>query len=109
VVRAALSSVLANRALTPGTEIVLEMSGCDFVDGTGYGLLCEAADMVQDRGCVLHLTGMDDQVARVLARLDQVLRGGVQQHVRGASAHVTPTVPTERGSSDLSVVTALRS
>jgi anti-anti-sigma factor len=70
--RAALSFVLAARALTPGTEVVLEMSGCDFVDGTGYRLLREAADLVQGRGCALRLTGVRPQVARVLARLDGI-------------------------------------
>lgn len=96
VVRAALSFVLADRALTPGAEIVLEMSACDFVDGTGYSLLCEAADVVQERGFVLHLTGVRPEVARILARLDRVLRGGVQQYVLDASPTVTPGGSTER-------------
>lgn len=89
VVRAALSFVLAGRPAA-GAEIVLEMSCCDFVDGTGYCLLCETADLAQERGYVLHLTGVRPEVVRVLALLDRVLGGGVQRHVVRTRSTVPP-------------------
>lgn len=81
VVREALSSALADRRLIPGGKVVLEMSGCDFVDATGYRLLRQAAGAVQERALVLHLAGVRPEVVRILARLDEVLRGNVQPHV----------------------------
>lgn len=84
VVRTALSCALGDHQLIPGATVVLEMSGCDFVDMIGYRLLREAAGTAQARGLVLQLAGVRDEVVRILGRLDQLLRGQVQQHVLGA-------------------------
>lgn len=89
-VRAALSAALADPRLAPGGTVVLEMSGCDFVDMIGHRLLHEAAGTVQERGLVLHLSGVRPDVVRILGRLDQLLPGPVQQHIVACPSTGTP-------------------
>ena len=98
VLRGALASALAERR-PPGGEVVLEMSRCSFVDLTGYLVLREAAQAVRERGLVLRLLGVRVEVVRVLARLDQLLGGGVREHVTGV-APTDPAGPTPSALSD---------
>ena len=77
-VRAALSSAVSSVLAEGGSEVVLDLSGCDFVDATGYRLLADESRHAGERGVALRLVGARAEVVRVLGVLDSLLRGDVR-------------------------------
>ncbi|GAA2410756.1 STAS domain-containing protein [Streptomyces glaucosporus] len=69
-----LHSALDESPLTPGTSIILDLSGLTYCDSTGITVLITAHHRAQATGGGLALAGLDDDIKRVftIVGLDQI-------------------------------------
>lgn len=80
-VRTAAVSAIAQAATGSSGAVVLDLSGCDFVDVVGYRLLEDVARTARQYGLGLQVVGASGRVVRVIRTLDAVLAGAVGAHV----------------------------
>ncbi|MGW0331725.1 STAS domain-containing protein [Streptomyces sp. NPDC003011] len=69
-----LTQALDGVPLTPGTALVIDLSGLTYCDSTGITVLVTAYHRTEAAGCSLSLAGLDHNLTRVFQTvgLDQV-------------------------------------
>lgn len=67
--------IITMEAVKPGSELELDMSGVDFIDSAGLGMLLYAEKQSKANGWHLAVKGPQGQVRKMieLGKLDQVL------------------------------------
>jgi anti-anti-sigma factor len=76
-----IRSALRAACARADSEVVLDLSGCDFVDVVGYRLLCEAVRCAEQRHLRVRVEGAAPRLVRLISLLDRTLHGDVHAHL----------------------------
>jgi anti-anti-sigma factor len=76
-----IRSALRAACARADSEVVLDLSECDFVDVVGYRLLREAVRCAERRHLRVRVEGAGPRLVRLISLLDRALHGDVHAHL----------------------------